>query len=340
MTQKILLTGGAGYIGAHTFVALHEAGYHPVILDNFANADQDTPARLAQLTGRKVDCHDCDLMDKAALDAVFEKHDFEAVIHFAALKAVGESVAKPQMYFDNNTGGLINLMGSMEKHDVKRIVFSSSATVYGDAEEQPIPETAPLGATNPYGLTKLMGEMMLGQMQVAHPDWTIGILRYFNPAGVHPSGLLYQSPKSGNNPPENLMPRLLEVAVGTRPHLMVFGNDYDTPDGTGVRDYIHITDLCRGHVLSLDALIRTNESHTVNLGTGTGYSVLDMIREFAKACGREVPYEMADRRPGDVGTCYADVTLAREVLEFEAELGLAEMCIDSWRESGQADPTS
>jgi UDP-glucose 4-epimerase len=340
MAQKILLTGGAGYIGAHTFVALHAAGYHLVILDNFSNADADTPARLAQLTGGKVDCHDCDLLDTAALDGVFAQHDFAAVVHFAAKKAVGESVAKPQMYFNNNTGGLINLLGAMETHGVGRIVFSSSATVYGDAKQQPIKETASLGATNPYGLTKLMGEQMLGQMLVAHPDWAIGILRYFNPAGVHPSGLLYQSPKSGDQPPENLMPRLLEVAVGKRDHLMVFGTDYDTPDGTGVRDYIHITDLCRGHVLSLDALIKTGQSHTVNLGTGQGYSVLDMIGEFAKACGRDVPYEMAPRRPGDVGTCYADVSLARDVLGFEAELGLAEMCRDSWRESGQADPLS
>ena len=332
MSEKVLLTGGAGYIGAHTYVALHGAGFIPVIVDNFDNADRDTPARLAQVVGARVACVEADLRDAAAMETLFAEHGFGSVIHFAAKKAVGESVANPQAYFDNNTGGLLGLLKAMENHDVRRIVFSSSATVYGDSKVQPIPEDAPLSATNPYGYTKLMGEQILGQMAVAHPDWAIGILRYFNPAGVHGSGLLYQSPRTKDTPPENLMPRLLEVATGARDKLMVFGSDYDTPDGTGVRDYIHISDLARGHVLSLQKLIETGAGHTVNLGTGRGYSVLEMIAEFARAAGRDVPYALADRRPGDVATCYADVTQARAVLGFEAELGLPEMCRDSCRE--------
>ncbi len=332
MTDKILLTGGAGYIGAHTYVALAKAGFTPVILDNFSNADHDTPARLAQLTGKACLCHECDLLDQKALDDVFKAHDFAAVVHFAAYKAVGDSVARPQAYFNNNMGGLINLLGAMENHGVTRIVFSSSATVYGDSPVQPIPETAPLSATNPYGLSKLVGEQMLGQMQVAHPEWAISILRYFNPVGLHKSGLLRLSPENTTQPPENLMPRLLEVAHGTRKQLSVFGNDYDTPDGTGMRDYIHVEDLARGHVLALEALINTDQSHTVNLGTGRGYSVLEMIEAFAKACGRPIPYEMVPRRAGDVARCYADVTHAKEVLGFETKYGLAEMCADSWVE--------
>ncbi|MBV1863455.1 MAG: UDP-glucose 4-epimerase GalE [Rhodobacteraceae bacterium] len=330
MTQKILLTGGAGYIGAHTYVALSKAGFEPVILDNFSNADRDTPARLAQLTGKACLCHDCDLLDSDGLDAVFAAHDFAATVHFAAYKAVGDSVARPQAYFNNNMGGLINLLGAMERHDLGRIVFSSSATVYGDCDQQPIPETAPLSATNPYGLSKLVGEQMLGQMQVAHPDWAISILRYFNPVGLHKSGLLRLSPEETTQPPENLMPRLIEVAKGTRKQLSVFGDDYDTPDGTGLRDYIHVEDLARGHVLALQALITTDESHTVNLGTGQGYSVLEMIAAFAAACGRDIPYTIAPRRAGDVARCYADVSHAKAVLGFETEFGLNEMCADSW----------
>jgi len=330
MTQKILLTGGAGYIGAHTYVALSKAGFTPVILDNFTNADRDTPARLAQLTGKGCLCHDCDLLDQPALDAVFKEHNFAAVVHFAAYKAVGDSVARPQAYFQNNMGGLINLLGAMENNAVTRIVFSSSATVYGDCPIQPIPETAPLSATNPYGLSKLVGEQMLGQMQVAHPDWAISILRYFNPVGLHKSGLLRLSPEITTQPPENLMPRLIEVAQGSRKQLSVFGNDYDTTDGTGERDYIHVEDLARGHVLALQRLIETDDSHTVNLGTGQGYSVLEMIAAFARACGRDIPYVLTDRRAGDVARCFADVTHAKAVLGFETEFGLDEMCADSW----------
>lgn len=336
MSATILLTGGAGYIGAHTCVTLAEAGHRPVILDNFDNADRDTPERIARILGRPVPVIEADLRDAAALDRAFSEYRFDAVIHFAAKKAVGESVAEPRLYFDNNTGGLLALLKAMETHGVGRIVFSSSATVYGDCPVQPIPEDAPLVATNPYGLTKLMGEQILGHMGVAHPDWAIGILRYFNPAGVHPSGLLAQSPRSKQTPPENLMPRLLEVATGKREKLMVYGGDYDTPDGTGVRDYIHIDDLCRGHLLSLEKLLETGQGHTVNLGTGRGYSVLEMIAAFARASGREIPHEITDRRPGDVGTCYADVSRARALLGFEARLGLDEMCRDSCLELAAA----
>lgn len=330
MKPYVLLTGGAGYIGAHTYVALHEAGYQPVILDNFSNADHDTTARLAQLTGGHVACIEGDLTQKSDLDAAFKRYDFAAVIHFAAYKAVGQSMLYPLSYLENNLVGLINLLGAMRDHGTGVIVFSSSATVYGTPETLPIPETAALSYTNTYGYTKLAGEQILAQTASVEPDWAVGILRYFNPAGAHPSGMLRQSPRETTQRPENLMPRLLEVAHGTREKLMVFGDDWDTPDGTGVRDYIHIQDLARGHVLSLDKLLETRQSHTVNLGTGTGYSVLDMIKTFEAACGRPIPYEIAMRRAGDIGSCYADVRLAKELLGFEAAFGLEDMCKDDW----------
>lgn len=329
MSSTVLLTGGAGYIGAHTYIALQDAGFHPVILDNFYNADRDTPDRLAQITGRDVPVVEVDLLDKTALNKAFKDYDFDAVVHFAAKKAVGQSVREPLNYIENNCVGLINLLSAMEASGTGVMVFSSSATVYGAPESLPIPETAPLSFANPYGFTKLMGEQILEQIAQVHPDWAIGVLRYFNPAGAHDSGLLRQSPRNWAHPPENLMPRLLDAAQGRIEHLSVFGNDYDTPDGTGVRDYIHISDLARGHVLSLQALLAGKGGHVTNLGTGQGYSVLDMINTFEAVTNLKVPYKIEPRRPGDIASCYADVSKARKVIGFEAEFGLAEMCRSS-----------
>ncbi len=330
MAIHVLLTGGAGYIGAHTYVALHAAGFIPVIFDNFSNSDLETPKHLAQITGFDVPVFKGNLLDKDAVKRVFDAYDFEAVVHLAARKAVGESVRQPLAYIENNSVGLINLLGAMESRASRAFVFSSSATVYGVPEQLPILETAPLSFTNPYGFTKLMGEQILEQMGGVHPDWAIGILRYFNPVGAHGSGLLRQSPRAAAYPPENLMPRLLQAASGEIPYLGVHGNDYDTPDGSGVRDYIHIEDLARGHVLSLQALLRTGQGHTVNLGTGQGYSVLEMIKTFSDVTGCVVPYQIEARRAGDIASCYADVSLARTVLGFEAQYGLAEMCAASY----------
>lgn len=330
MSTPILLTGGAGYIGAHTFVALREAGYEPIILDDFSNADRETIGNLEAITGQPVNVIECSLLDKPAVMAAFAQHKFQAVIHFAAKKAVGQSVREPLMYFENNTVGLIHLLAAMEENDTKTIVFSSSATVYGVPKSLPLTEESPLSYTNPYGFTKLMGEQVLNQMASVHPDWSIGILRYFNPAGAHPSKLLLQSPRNGQFPPENLMPGLLRAVRGDIPHLKVFGDDYDTPDGTGVRDYIHISDLARGHVLSLKTLLSGQGSHTVNLGTGQGYSVLDMINAFQEVTGQTVPYQIEPRRAGDVASIYADVSRAKSVLGFEAEFGLKDMCAASW----------
>lgn len=330
MSNSILLTGGAGYIGAHTFVALRAAGYDPIILDDFSNADRETPGNLEKITGAPVTVIQASLLDKPAVMAAFEQHQFQAVIHFAAKKAVGQSVREPLMYFENNSVGLINLLSGMEASNTKAIVFSSSATVYGIPKNLPLTEESPLSYTNPYGFTKLMGEQVLGQMATVHPEWAIGILRYFNPAGAHASGLLRQSPRNGLFPPENLMPGLLRAVRGEIPHLRIFGDDYDTPDGTGVRDYIHISDLARGHVLSLVSLLSGQGSHTVNLGTGRGYSVLEMVQSFESVTGLKVPYEIEPRRAGDVASIYADVARAKTVLGFEAEFDLADMCKASW----------
>ncbi|MEM7438839.1 MAG: UDP-glucose 4-epimerase GalE [Pseudomonadota bacterium] len=329
MSSRVLLTGGAGYIGAHTYVALLDAGFLPVILDNFHNADRDTPDRLARITGQAVRVVEADLLDKSALATAFDNYQFDAVVHFAAKKAVGQSVREPLDYIENNCVGLVNLLKAMEVSGTGVMVFSSSATVYGAPEVLPIPETAPLSFANPYGFTKLMGEQILDQIARVHPDWAIGVLRYFNPAGAHDSGLLRQSPRNWSHPPENLMPRLLDAAHGRIEHLSVYGDDYDTPDGTGVRDYIHITDLARGHVLSLQSLLSGQGGHVANLGTGQGYSVLDMIKTYESVTNQKVPYKIEPRRTGDIAICYADVSRARGILGFEAEHGLADMCRSS-----------
>jgi UDP-glucose 4-epimerase len=327
LADTVLLTGGAGYIGSHTYCELVAAGYGVVILDNFSNAQPDVLDRLEIITGAPVTCYTGDVLDRTMLDRIFADHEISAVIHFAALKAVGESAEKPLDYIQTNVTGLITLLDAMRTAGVWRLVFSSSATVYGEPEVLPIPETAPRGYTNTYGFTKLVCEQSLEQVAASDPRWAFGTLRYFNPAGAHDTGLIGEDP---NDIPNNLMPYIAKVATGDLEKLSVFGNDYDTPDGTGVRDYIHVVDLARGHVQSVRALIETGESHTVNLGTGTGYSVLDMLKAYEQACGHSLPYQIAPRRTGDVGACYADPTKASEVLGFKASRGLDDMCVTSW----------
>jgi len=324
----ILITGGTGYIGSHTVVELLARGESVLIVDNLCNSSLRALDRIEQIAGRRPGFVEADIRDRAALDAVFAAHDISAVVHFAGLKAVGESVALPLHYYDNNVAGTLNLLQSMSAAGVCRLVFSSSATVYGDPHAVPIREDFPLRATNPYGRTKLMIEEILRDLLVADPQWRIAILRYFNPVGAHPSGLIGESP---NGIPNNLMPFVAQVAVGQRPELSVFGNDYPTPDGTGVRDYIHVIDLALGHLAALDALSRQAGELTVNLGTGQGYSVLEMVRAFEKASGRAVPYRLVARRPGDVASCYADPAQAAEQLGWRASRGIEEMCVDTWR---------
>lgn len=327
MAQKILLTGGAGYIGSHTYCALVAAGFDVVMVDNFSNAQKSTLSRMGQITGvNDVICYEGSVLDRALLDRIFDEHDIDAVIHFAALKAVGESTEKPVDYFETNIGGLLTLLQAMQAADVMRLVFSSSATVYGEPDIVPTPESAPRQHQNPYGFTKIMGEQILEQAAAAHP-WAFGILRYFNPVGAHPSGLIGEDP---SDIPNNLMPFIAKVATGELKKLGVFGDDYDTRDGTGERDYIHVMDLARGHVLSLQKLLETNKSHLVNLGTGRAYSVLEMNAAYSKAVGRDLPYTIAPRRAGDVPIYQADVTHARDVLGFETEFDLDTMCASSW----------
>lgn len=326
--MHILLTGGAGYIGSHTWVELVAAGFKPVILDNYYNAKPEVLKRLETITGQAVEFVEADIRDRAALDAVFAKWQFSAVVHFAGLKAVGESVAKPLMYYDNNVAGTLTLLEAMQAAGVKKLVFSSSATVYGDPHTVPIREDFPLSATNPYGRSKLMIEDMLRDLYKADNGWDIALLRYFNPVGAHESGLIGEDPQGI---PNNLMPFVAQVAVGKREQLSVFGNDYPTPDGTGVRDYIHVVDLARGHVKALQKLAGKTGLLTVNLGTGQGYSVLEMVAAFSQASGRPVPYQIVARRPGDIAACYADPAYALEVLGWRAEKTLADMCADGWR---------
>ncbi|MBE5039686.1 UDP-glucose 4-epimerase GalE [Ructibacterium gallinarum] len=326
--MKILVTGGAGYIGSHTSVQLLEAGYDIVIADNLCNSSEEAVHRIAQLTGKAPAFYKIDLRNETALDQIFSEHKIDAVIHFAGLKAVGESVAKPIEYYENNLGSTLSLCKIMTKHGVKKIVFSSSATVYGKPDSIPIREDFPLSCTNPYGQTKLMIEQILQDLYVSDPQWNIALLRYFNPVGAHKSGMIGEDPKGI---PNNLVPYIAQVAIGKLDHLRVFGSDYDTPDGTGVRDYIHVEDLANGHLKALEKLNSNVGVVIYNLGTGHGYSVLDMVKAFEKACGKTIPYELCDRRPGDIATCYADPQKAKKELGFEALRGLDEMCEDTWR---------
>lgn len=333
--MNILLTGGAGYIGSHTFIALREAGLEPVILDNFANSHPVVLERLERITGRPVTLERGDVLDTAWVEAVLRRHQPAGVVHFAGDKAVGESVAKPLKYFHNNIGGAVSLLRAMaavhadgSASAAPTLVFSSSATVYGDPASVPITEDFPRSHTNPYGHSKLVIEDMLSALRTASPAWRIGVLRYFNPAGAHPSGLIGEDPA---DIPNNLMPYVTQVAVGLRPAVNVFGNDYATPDGTGVRDFIHVQDLAAGHVAALRTLLARGESFTVNLGTGRGVSVLEVIRAVERASERPIPYVFAPRRAGDVAQCYADATLAKRLLGWEALRSLDEMCADAWR---------
>jgi UDP-glucose 4-epimerase len=327
MTQPILITGGTGFIGSHTVVTLAQADQPVVILDNLCNSSAKVLDRLARLNASPIEFVQADIRDAAALDALFARYNFAGVIHFAGLKAVGESVAQPLRYLENNVSGTINLLQAMNRADVRRIVFSSSATVYGDPVSVPIPETAALTATNPYGRSKLMCEDALRELYAADPRWSIAILRYFNPVGAHESGLLGEAP---NGIPNNLMPYITQVALGQREALQIFGNDYPTPDGTGVRDYLHVVDLAAGHLAALRAL-DDPKLLTVNLGTGQGVSVQDMVDTFARVNGVPIPHKVVPRRPGDVAQCLADARQAKALLNWQTELDLDRMCADAWR---------
>lgn len=326
--MKILVTGGAGYIGSHTCLELLEAGYEVIVVDNFSNSKEESLKRVQEITGKTLELHKVDLLEKEALNSVFESSPIDAVIHFAGLKAVGESVSIPLRYYHNNITGTLNLCEVMEKNNVMNIVFSSSATVYGNPHKVPIREDFPLSATNPYGKTKLMIEEILKDLHVANKAWKIILLRYFNPVGAHSSGHIGEDP---NGIPNNLLPYISQVAVGKLPKLSIFGNDYPTPDGTGVRDYIHVVDLAIGHLKALEKLSSLSGVAVYNLGAGRGYSVLEMLEAFKKASGRDVPYTIAARRSGDIASCYADPSKAKSELGWAAERGLDQMCADAWR---------
>ncbi len=326
--MHLLVTGGAGYVGSHTVLVLLEAGHQVTVVDNLSNGSREALRRVEALTGCPISFRQVDLLDRPGLDAVFRERPVDGVLHFAGLKAVGESVAQPLRYFHNNVTGTISLCQVMSDHGVRTLVFSSSATVYGDPHAVPITEEFPLSATNPYGRSKLIIEGMLQDLPVADPAWRIGILRYFNPVGAHPSGQIGEDPAGV---PNNLVPYLAQVAAGRLAELQVFGGDYPTLDGTGVRDYLHVMDLAEGHLNALAHLSDTPGVLVCNLGTGRGYSVLEMVSAFAAAAGRPVPCQIGPRRPGDVAACWADPTLARTLLRWEARRGLAEMCADTWR---------
>lgn len=327
--MKILVTGGAGYIGSHTCVELLNEGYDVVVVDNLYNASKKVLDRVKEITGKDVTFYKNDIRDYDAMNSVFAKEKPDAVIHFAGLKAVGESVEKPLEYYENNIGGTISLCRAMRENGCKNIIFSSSATVYGEPAFIPITEECPKGVcTNPYGWTKHMLEQILTDLNTADSEWNVILLRYFNPIGAHKSGIIGESPKGI---PNNLLPYVAQVAVGKLDKVGVFGNDYDTHDGTGVRDYIHVVDLAKGHVKAIDKLKENPGVKIYNLGTGKGYSVLDVIKAFGKACGKEIPYEIKPRRAGDIAACYADPSLAKAELGWEAEYGIEEMCEDSWR---------
>jgi UDP-glucose 4-epimerase len=326
--MKILVCGGAGYIGSHTTVELLARGHEVLVLDNFSNASPRAVEHIGQIHGRPVPLVNADVRDRGALDRILGDFRPDAVMHFAALKSVGESLERPLDYFENNISGTITLLQAMRAHAVHRLIFSSSATVYGLPEHCPVNERAPLSVTNPYGRTKLVMEQLISDVVVSDARFRVGVLRYFNPAGAHPSGLLGEDPAGR---PNNLLPYVAQVAIGRLPQVQVFGDDYDTADGTGVRDFIHVVDLARAHVDTVDYLARTDRSLTVNLGTGRGYSVLEAIRAFEGASGKTIPYAIAPRRLGDVGACYADPTLAQQLLGWHAELDLDRMCEDAWR---------
>ncbi|MBN3753929.1 UDP-glucose 4-epimerase GalE [Paraburkholderia sp. Tr-20389] len=334
MTTKgtILVTGGAGFIGSHTCVELLNSDYDVVVIDNLVNSKRESIVRVEKITGKKVAFYEADVRDEAVLNTIFDTHPITGAIHFAALKAVGESVAKPLEYYRNNMDGLLVLLDVMRARNVKQFVFSSSATVYGVPKSSPIDESFPLSATNPYGQSKLIAEQILRDLELSDPSWRIATLRYFNPVGAHESGLIGEDP---GGVPNNLMPYVAQVAVGKLERLRVFGGDYDTPDGTGVRDYIHVVDLARGHIAALDALVKRDASFVVNLGTGQGYSVLDVVKAFEKASGKPVPYEIVARRPGDVAQCFANPAKALDVIGWQAQYGIERMCADHWRWQAQ-----
>ena len=327
--MSILVTGGAGYIGSHTSIELLQAGYDIVIVDNFCNSKPEALNRIEELAGKKAKFYEVDILDRDGLNKVFDENNIEAVIHFAGLKAVGESVEKPIEYYENNISGTLVLCDVMRTHNVKKIVFSSSATVYGMNNKVPFSEDMPTAsATNPYGSTKLFIEQILSDIYVSDNEWSVALLRYFNPIGAHESGRIGEDP---NGIPNNLMPYITQVAVGKRKELSVFGNDYDTHDGTGVRDYIHVVDLAKGHLKAVGKVLSSNGVEAYNLGTGIGYSVLDVVNSFEKASGQKVPYKIVERRAGDIATCYADATKALRELGWKAEKNLDDMCRDSWR---------
>lgn len=325
--MNILVTGGTGFIGSHTVVELLDAGYEVVIIDDFSNSKPDVLDKIKTITNKDVVFYEGDVRNHALLEKIFTEHKIDAAIDFAAFKAVGESVAKPLMYYQNNLNCLMTLCEVMQKHGCKNLVFSSSATVYGDPEAMPITEDSPLSTTNPYGTTKLYGEQILRDLHVSDSDWSIAILRYFNPIGAHESGLIGENP---NDIPNNLMPYICKVANKELPFLNVFGNDYATHDGTGVRDYIHVVDLAKGHISALQAICNTHKVDAYNLGTGKGYSVLDMVKAYSEINNVEVPYKIVDRRPGDIAECYADTTKAERELHWKAEKDLTQMCKDSY----------
>jgi UDP-glucose 4-epimerase len=329
--MNVLLTGGAGYIGSHTAIALAQAGLNPVIIDNFSNSHPEVLNRLKTITGREFACIEGDVADTTLIKKVIQNYRITAVIHFAAFKAVGESVKRPVEYFKNNIGGLVSLLSAIQDSECRDFVYSSSATVYGDPNRVPITEESLVGYTSPYAQTKVIGEQILQTVSQSNTHFRLAILRYFNPAGAHESGLIGEDP---SDTPNNLVPYLAQVAIGRRPRLQVFGNDYPTPDGTGIRDYIHVMDLAQGHVASLKAL-EQHGSHLVNLGAGRGYSVLEVIRAYGIASNREIPYEIVGRRSGDIATCFADPSLARQLLKWQTKRGLTEICESSWKWQSQ-----
>lgn len=326
--MTILVTGGAGYIGSHTCVELLNSGYQLVVVDNLSNSKMEVIRRIKQITGKDFDFYQVDLLDQPALTQVFSQHKIEAVVHFAGLKAVGESVQVPLKYYQNNISGTLVLCQVMQEFNVKKMVFSSSATVYGMPEQVPISEDFPLNATNPYGRTKLMIEQILQDLYLSDEQWSISLLRYFNPIGAHDSGMIGEDP---NGIPNNLMPYITQVAVGKLPELQVFGDDYPTDDGTGVRDYIHVVDLAEGHLKALAKVLGETGVGIYNLGTGTGYSVLQVVQAFEQASNKKIPYRIVRRRPGDISACYANPTKAKQELGWEAKKGLTDMCVDAWR---------